>query len=201
MITLAEKRILLARLERYEGRVSHMYLDSNGYVTVGVGHLLSSVFAAQKLPFTDLSNKVATPSQIKLDYDAVKKQPFGNYSAAFYKRHTALTLSDRDINNLTEQHVYSFEKELKHMYKGFDLFPSEARLALFDMIFNLGANKLKIQYVKFNSAVNAEDWGRAAVESRRQRPVSALRNQYVKDLLNKAAKKIASSKKTSVPTP
>ena len=33
---------------KYEGNVPHMYLDTKGYVTVGVGHLLNDVEAAKK---------------------------------------------------------------------------------------------------------------------------------------------------------
>ncbi|OZS41614.1 hypothetical protein ASV53_22815, partial [Photobacterium sanguinicancri] len=37
MVTATEKAALKAKLENYEGKVNHMYLDSKGYVTVGVG--------------------------------------------------------------------------------------------------------------------------------------------------------------------
>lgn len=41
MATEAEKLTLRGKLEKYEGLIEHMYLDTKGYVTVGVGHLLS----------------------------------------------------------------------------------------------------------------------------------------------------------------
>ncbi|MFT6102207.1 MAG: GH24 family phage-related lysozyme (muramidase) [Candidatus Endobugula sp.] len=35
-------------MERYEGKVTHRYLDSKGFVTVGVGHLIKDLTSAQK---------------------------------------------------------------------------------------------------------------------------------------------------------
>jgi len=37
MVSVAEKNILRNKLEKYEGKIDHMYLDSKGYVTVGAG--------------------------------------------------------------------------------------------------------------------------------------------------------------------
>ena len=43
MITPSEKQTLRANLEKYEGKINHMYLDSRGFVTVGVGHLIVDI--------------------------------------------------------------------------------------------------------------------------------------------------------------
>ncbi len=51
MILEIEKATLRAKMEKYEGKISHMYLDSKGFVTVGVGHLLKDLASAQKLNF------------------------------------------------------------------------------------------------------------------------------------------------------
>jgi len=51
MPTTAEKVKLRSKLHDFEGTIPHMYLDSKGYVTVGIGHLISSVTEAQKLAF------------------------------------------------------------------------------------------------------------------------------------------------------
>ena len=36
---------------KYENSIPYMYLDSKGLVTVGIGHLISTVIDAQKLNF------------------------------------------------------------------------------------------------------------------------------------------------------
>ncbi len=186
MLTQAERQTLRKKLTAYEGQVDHMYLDTAGYVTVGVGHMMADVSAAQKLPFLDAKGKHASAADIKVDYDAVKKQAPGRL-AVFYKRFTKLHLAQAEIDRLTNQHIDSFYKELKIIYKDFDKFPSEAKLALMDMIFNLGMTNLKNRWPKFNKAVQAKDWAAAAKESNRKAPISAARNQYVRDLFNQAA--------------
>lgn len=186
MITSKERRILRSSLEKYEGRINHLYLDSKGYVTVGVGHLISNTGQAQKLSFRTVKNLPATAAEIKADYDAVKKQP-SNRLASFYRKHTRLTLPDTAIDKLTDKHIDSFERELKLVYGEFDNFPSAVRLALFDLIFNLGMANLKNKWPKFNAAIKAKDWQKAADHSRRSAPVSAERNEYVKNLLKGAA--------------
>lgn len=72
MLTANEKATLRKKLEKYEGCISHMYRDTKGYVTVGVGHMIPNVAAAQKLNFVTGTDKKASAEEIKTDYDAVK---------------------------------------------------------------------------------------------------------------------------------
>lgn len=195
MITSREKQVLRTNLEKYEGKVNHMYLDSRGYVTVGIGHLIANVAEAQKLAFKNSRNLPASGAEIKSDYDSVKKQP-ANRVASFYSKFASLTLPDAEINKLTDKHINTFEAELKRIYAGFEDFPSEVRLALFDLIFNLGMTDLNNNWPKFNAAIQAKDWQEAANESNRAAPISAARNKYVKDLLETAAKNEAAQAAT-----
>lgn len=48
---------------------------------------------------------------------------------------------------------------------------------------------LNNKWPSFKKAVKAKDWTTAAKESDRKSPISAERNKYVKDLLEKAAAK------------
>lgn len=186
MTTAAERLILMYALEKYEGKVNHLYLDSKGLVTVGIGHLLSSAADAQKLPFRNSSNTAATKEEIKTDFEAMKNQ-VPNKLASSYKKFTTLYLSDDEINKLTIQHIGDFEVGLRRIYIGFDTFPIEARLALFDMAFNVGLNGLGKTWPTMNEAVKAKNWQKAADSSNRKSPVSPLRNKYVKDLFEQAA--------------
>lgn len=65
--------------------------------------------------------------------------------------------------------------------------PDEVKLALYDMIFNLGMPKLKNGYPNFNRHIGNNDWAAAARESRRH-GISDERNLYVRTLLNQAAR-------------
>lgn len=79
--------------------------------------------------------------------------------------------------------------------KRFSKLPKEVRLALFDMIFNLGQTKLK-KYRKFNASITKKDWLTAAKESRRR--IDKNRDKYVNKLFINAHSK-TKSQKNNVP--
>lgn len=183
----AEERITLRRnLTRYEGRVAHMYLDSHGYVTTGVGHLLPTAHDAAKLPFRAKDGRRASIDEIRLEYDRIQALPKERLHA-YYRQHATLFLSDAEIDQLTNEHITTFHRELRRLYAGFDSFPPSARLALFDMIFNLGLTKLRTSWPRLNAAAANRDWLEAAQQCNRKRPVSEERNKYVRALFEQAA--------------
>lgn len=187
-VTESLKVKLRSKLEQYEGRVEHMYLDTRGYVTVGVGHMMDTAEDAKKVAFVNAaSGSPATKKEIEDEYALIKSKPFGSaYPARRFKSFTKLKLTDSTINEVTNKHISSFESELKQIYGAteFNTHPENVKLALFDMIFNLGMPKLKNNYPKFNKYIKAKDYKNAANESNR-RGIAAERNQYVKDLLSK----------------
>ncbi len=195
------------KLEEYEGRHNHMYLDTKGKVTVGVGHLIANKAAVAFVTMYTVKNKLpssmATMKQKQDEYDTIANQK-KNYKASWYKQHTSLVMKETDMDAQRKKHIDTFYAELVGMYKKskgyaneFDNFPDEVQKALFDMIFNLGQTKLRTIFVKFNEAIKKEKWGDAAKQSNRP-DVNAARNAYVKDLFNSAHK---ASKKASVITP
>jgi hypothetical protein len=127
MVSAAEKATLRSKMEKYEGKIRHIYLDSAGFVTVGGGHLLKDVSSAQKLNFKKSNNLPASKDEIKADYEAVKKQPKNRF-ASFYKKHVKLKLLDLDIDTLTNTHIDRFEVELKRIFSDFSTYPGEVRL-------------------------------------------------------------------------
>ena len=181
---------LLQRLERQEGRVTHMYLDTRGYVTVGVGHMIPDENQAATLAFIHRgTGQVAAADDIRKEYNALKKRPYGRrYSASTFQPYTLLELSDSTIDQLTRKHIQSFTGELQTIYgnAAFSAMPDKVKLALYDMIFNLGMPNLKNGYPNFNRHIRNGDWAAAARESRRG-GISDERNLYVRNLLNQAA--------------
>ena len=183
------------KLEEYEGRINHLYLDSVGQVTVGVGHWIANRAAVATLPLSNAkTGKLATLAEKQAEYDSVSKQTKG-FKAAWYKQHTTLVMNDSDITTLRDKHITSFYAELTNIYKkskgypaDFDKLPEAVQKALFDMIFNLGATKLVNVFKNFDAAVKAGDWKKAGQESNRPQ-ISAARNLYVKQLFLSAAAK------------
>jgi GH24 family phage-related lysozyme (muramidase) len=173
-----------------EGKVSHMYLDTKGNVTVGIGAMLVDVNAAKKLGFVTRDKKSkATLKQIEDDFNNVKKQPKGKIASA-YKKHTKLDLPETVIDALFSAHVKDFKNQLRSKYSGFDTFPEEAQEALLDMAFNLGTHALKTKWPKLNKeGIDKRDWKAAAKHCNRPY-VSLKRNEMVKELFEKAAEKV-----------
>ncbi len=195
------KMEVIKNIEKYEGRIPHLYLDTVGRVTVGIGHMvpnkvaMTTVIMYKKGPNNLLI--LATGAEKHAEYDAIKKLSFGrSYGATSFKKHTMLIMKDVDINAQRDKHIQSFYKELTGYYttgngfaKAFDSTPVEVQKALFDMVFNLGITKLKTEYVKFNGFIKLEKWDDAAKHSNRV-GISPVRNKYVFDLLKAANNKV-----------
>ncbi|MDQ2044908.1 hypothetical protein NRL14_14320 [Pseudoalteromonas sp. 20-92] len=180
------KTKLKQSMVKYEGNVPHMYLDTKGYVTVGVGHLLKDVEAAKKVPFTVRDTGIiASTKQIEDEFKLIKSRPFGKDEGfGRFKPFTKLIITEAVANAQIDQHIKTFESELKRIYGAseFSSYPDDVKLALFDLIFNLGMTKLKDTFPNFNKHMKVHDFKKAAIESNRK-DVSAERNTYVRNLL------------------
>lgn len=133
---------------KFEGRVSFMYLDIKGLVTVGVGNLIDPLEAARILPFRfknrpgiQTPGAPATPDQIVQEWQALKN----NVSLAM-KGYTAcdpvtqLELSDDAIDALILARLTQNENFLKRQvwFLGFDTWPADAQLGLLSMAWAMG---------------------------------------------------------------
>jgi GH24 family phage-related lysozyme (muramidase) len=181
----------LARLllEPSEGNVSHMYLDTKGLVTVGIGNMLPSAAAAQALPFVSrTTGNQATAAEIAADFASVEAQP-DSKNASYYRQFTKLDLPNVNIDSLFRSRIDEFVKQLKSAYPEFDSFPSEAKLALLDLAFNMGIGRLKsaAEWPKLNAAIAKRDWSTAAAECNRPQ-ANGRRNAETKAAFTAAAK-------------
>jgi GH24 family phage-related lysozyme (muramidase) len=165
-LTLIVKSEVSKNIERYEGRIPHLYLDPVGKITVGVGHMVpnKSSMATVKMYKKGSGRSLALASlpEKQAEYDAIKRLPFGRRFGAS-----------------------GFYNTANGFPQSFDAMPHQVQMALFDMVFNLGLTKLRNQFIKFNSSLKANRWGDAAKHSNRM-GIAPMRNKYVSDLLNSA---------------
>jgi GH24 family phage-related lysozyme (muramidase) len=177
---------LVADLLRWEGRTSHMYVDTRGYVTTGIGNMIPSAEAAKKLPWIDAkTGKPATPEQIEAAFTAVAGMPKG-MKAGNYASATTLRLPDSTVRQLASDRLKNeFLPALRRMFPDFDSFPESAQKALVDMVYNLGAGGLA-KFKNLRAACEAGDWARAATECSRStsRPE---RNEWTRQMFLEAA--------------
>jgi GH24 family phage-related lysozyme (muramidase) len=185
-----------ADFERWEGRYAHMYLDTKGLVTVGVGKMLPSVAAAQGLDFVRRVDGVtASAKEIETDFNEVKKQPAAKIASS-YEKHTKLDLKDEAIDDLLKTTVDGFENSLENYYKDYKTYPTIVKRALLDMAYNLGmgtgaTKKHKAtglhQFTTLKAAVESSDWKKASENCHRKGP-SEARNNWTRDLFLEASK-------------
>ena len=179
--------IVIKDLEYWEGHVDHMYLDSNGNVTVGRGKLLPDAASAAALPFrfrtTDL---LASAAEIGTEFDLIAgiERP-DNASAGYFEPFSQLYLPQSDIDRLVVEHMRGDFRALLRLYPGFGNYPLAAQIALWDMLYNLGPPRLA-EYPSMRRAILEGDWELAARESART-GIGDERNQHVFDLFMEAA--------------
>jgi len=177
----------IAKLQAHEDSTDYMYRDTSGRVTVGVGHMISSESAAQKIKFTN-GDKAATTEQISAGYKAVKdsKLPL-NTRATKFEGLSELRVSDTVISDLFAGDIATAEAGAKHIFPDFDSLPESLQIGIVDMVFTTGTNGVENTFSNFTKAVKEKDWAKAAKESRRPQ-LSDERNAYVRGLFEDAAK-------------
>jgi GH24 family phage-related lysozyme (muramidase) len=205
MLAETFKRKLKTALIKYERSVPYLYQDSVGQVTIGVGHLVPTEAAVIPLLLRRRSDRQgATKDEKQAAWRAVKKENRNYtgakdhkhhvYGAGHYEQSSALYMEAADIDQLTEAHIAEFHRYLQlaftkqHGYQTeFDGMPENVRLALFDMMFNMGPTRFPRPWHELVAAIKQADWKDAAARSNRPQ-VNAERNAYVRQLfLSQAA--------------
>lgn len=154
-----------------------MYRDTVGKVTVGVGLMLPDARAAQALPFL-LNNRPATPQEIAAEYARVDAMTMGK-AATFYKTPASLELAQQAIDAKLLCVLQGFEADLRAEFPLYGAFPDAIKLALLDMIYNLGPAGLFKGFPHLVAAVKSGNWAQAAEHCTRRGPAPA-RNNWTK---------------------
>ena len=162
-----------AKLKEFEGSVGWMYLDTVGKVTVGVGQMLPSILVAQALGFVQ-GDRRATAEEIAAEFERVTAMPMGKL-AKFYARAGGIRLPDEAIAAKLHEALEGFEGYLRKHIQDYDRLPDAAKLALLDMVYNLGPGKLFAEYPRLIAAVAAGGPGAARNGWTRQQFLSAAK--------------------------
>ncbi|TQM32271.1 hypothetical protein [Nocardia bhagyanarayanae] len=210
----AVRRVWLPFNEPLEGRVPWMYLDSEGFVSTGVGNKLddtgrvraaptpaeraASLIAARRLPWRRPDGSPATGAEINAAWDAVKSRM--DLVAGGYRRFadvTELRLTDEHIDRL----VFARLDELETLLRGrmvrhgtgavvmpfaaFDSWPADAQLGMLSMCWAMGP---KFSFPTFQDAAFARDWLRCAAACRVNPEIGTVirRNDRDQDLFRNA---------------
>lgn len=180
--------------EQHEGRISWMYLDTVGRVTVGIGHMIPSADAAVMVPFVDpASGSKASADAARAGFDAVAAaQASVGRAAGAFQRLTTLRLDDDGIAAVFAADFDRIVGRTRDLFKtvggGLDSYPDPAQLAVIDMAFNLGPDGLFNKFPSFRTkGLAPRAFDAAAAESRRG-GISDERNKWTYDQLMAAAR-------------
>jgi GH24 family phage-related lysozyme (muramidase) len=167
----------LAKLKEFEGCIPWMYRDTVGKVTVGVGLMLPDAKAAEALPFV-VGTRPATPQEIAAEFTRIDTMPIG-HASAFYKSPAPLELTQQTIDAKLTSVLEGFEADLRGQLPHYETLPDGVKMALLDMIYNLGPAGLFKDFPHLIAAVDAGDWAQAAERCIRRGP-SAARNAWTR---------------------
>jgi len=155
-----------------------MYRDTVGKVTVGVGLMLPDAKAAEALPFV-VGARAATPQEIAAEFARVDAMAVGRAST-FYKTPTSLILTQQTIDAKLSSVLAGFEADLRGQFPHYDGLPDGIKMALLDMIYNLGPAGLFKGFPHLVAAIQTGAWQQAAEHCIRRGP-SAARNAWTRE--------------------
>ncbi len=152
-----------------EEYVPHMYLDRDGRVTVGIGHLIPDADAATRLDFTsrDPIKPVIDRHTINA-FNKVKKSGLKGAAAPSFKNLTHIFISEPDAVVLALKDMDNFLNIIRSSsyFPEFDSYPVLAKMGLLDLVYNAGALGTRDGYPRTTAAVRRRNWKQAGVEQR-----------------------------------
>jgi hypothetical protein len=189
------------RLRHHEGWVRHMYRDTKGYVTVGVGFQLPRSEVGFYSWRSKSTKRTVPPPAAKAEWDYVSLLPYGqNIKAAKFDEETELELTDSTIGFVLTKKLLRLRDDLRRVFAqdsesegetipgiDFDSLPESVQEALFDLGWNVRGFQEPDVFKKLKAAIKTRDWIAAAEESHRAPPISEARNNDIHRLIRSAA--------------
>ena len=173
---------MVSKIKEFEGVKEKPYQDSLGIMTIGVGINIDSYNRFKSLDYVDSNGNLATPQQKKELYSLWKSNPKAMES-------TKWKVTQQSINSSLDYHLNNAVNDSMRKFNKFDDYPTDARMGIVDMEFNMGGNRFHGRQDGWPSLFNAienNDWARAARESERGQ-VQPSRNNWVKNKFNSSA--------------
>jgi GH24 family phage-related lysozyme (muramidase) len=195
-------------LVKHEEDIEHPYIDTAFKITVGIGINIDEKTKFTSLPWQLGKNGTkATKAQIEEAYNKLTRQKTNpaniktvkengretktfNVLAKTQESWTGFWLSPDERNKLFNDVFDYFYKVLSDKkFSDFNCFSPPAKIALMDMIYNLGETRFsRTKWPSLFKAVNQRDWETAAEQSHRQIPNDQTgRNQHTYDQFTDAA--------------
>lgn len=158
---MTPEQIAAQAIHGFEGRVGWMYLDINGFVTVGDGLMLPTRESALALPFVDPNTLQAlTPQPIQADYDRVHGMTKGRVALAYRAKNSPF-LPDAACQELLIDTVHHIGVALLGKFPKLYSYPDTAQAAMLETAYNIGVGGF-MKFTQLGHDIVGGDWVAAA---------------------------------------
>jgi len=157
------------RRQGIEEYVPHLYLDRDGNVTVGIGHLVPDADDAKSLSFKRRGPIVgASPLHVERAFNKVKTSGLINTRASAFRNLTSIFITEADAVSQAMRDIDVFLRIIRSpaYYPEFDTYPRLAKTGLLDLVYNRGADGARDDYKRTTAAVRRRNWKQAGIEQR-----------------------------------
>jgi GH24 family phage-related lysozyme (muramidase) len=146
-----------------EGELRHMYLDTKGLCTTGLGNLIDPLSHALSLPWMRPDGRLASEHEIAREWRIVKgRQDMAPRGGVAFGAITTLRLQPVDVAALIRRKLFQFDGQLRERFGAqWDEWPASAQMACLSMSWALGA---KFKFPKFSAAARSGDFLGMAAE-------------------------------------
>lgn len=185
----SDERLLWDAVERlrdrkFEGLIQHIYLDTEGKMTTGIGALVDDEATFMNVDWLVNNERPATMAEKKAAYnrflDLKKQNKYGpKYGAGYYKDKSNLMVSDEYANKRAYAHLQNDLKKLREGIAGFDDLPYQLKEVLLDIRYNTGSvTRGNWKYLR--AGIDKKDLNQIYNNVNRSQ-AHASRNQWAKD--------------------
>lgn len=161
----------------WEGDAAHMYLDTKGLVTIGVGNMIDAPNDpvrgwrnAQEqlagLTFQKADGGPVSTAEIQKEWQTLRDHPeWSNNSTEFFRKRSTIQLTEESKRRLVMNMFDRHEVELKALFPDYGTWPAEAQFAVHSMMWALGPKGYRTKFPKMIAALKKRDFVTAAKES------------------------------------
>ena len=142
-------------LKKMEEISEHPYLDIEGNITSGYGHMDKNLNSFARHPwYNQTTQKPATMEEIQKYYNTLKAAPYGQkYGADSFKHQTPLRLSRSYADQLLDHDIAIREEELHQTHPNFKYMSPEMQVAIAEPNYHVGT----LKWPKLKEAIKNKD--------------------------------------------
>ncbi len=185
----SDERLLREAAERlkgpkFENLIQHIYLDTEGKITTGVGALIDDEDVFMAVDWLVDGKRPATVAEKKAAYDHFqdlkRQEKFGQkYGAGYYKDESRLQVPEEYALKRLNEHLQNDLKKLREGIDGFDNLPYPLKDVLMDIRYNTGSVTRK-NWKFLREGIDKKDL--TQIFNHVNRPqVSSSRNKWTKE--------------------